>query len=287
MKRLERTEESLRYTCKLLSVVTFLRQHLHRNEVCRMLVAFSCHRKCVPLLQTWKAFPNLLGKSPPVIQGVALQEQELALAPGQICVGPHCQCFGEDSEFARNHTLPDDRRCSVKIMKRMGGRKRQTVKVPMWVAWAPTENRQSQEEDGDFVYCRPRYQIGKPRAVRGEEDKFRQRGRHELSRCKVPVHVYRQHEDIWKSLSTGLHFCQILQGKIAECLGTRGVSAHMTSLLDACCIAWDWDKLLFSKPDNLQQGDAILHLWEVLRPRLEKGFWPSAPLGMLLTYFML
>ena len=140
MKRLERTEESLRYTSKLLSVVTFLRQHLHRNEVCRMLVAFSCHRKCVPLLQTWKALPNLLGKSPPVIQGVALQEQELALAPGQICVGPHCQCFGEDSEFARNHTLPDDRRCSVKIMRRMGGRKRQTVKVPMWVAWAPAEN---------------------------------------------------------------------------------------------------------------------------------------------------
>ena len=51
---------------------------------------------------------ELLGKSPPVIQGVALQEQELALAPGQICVGPHCQCFGEDSELARNHTLPDD-----------------------------------------------------------------------------------------------------------------------------------------------------------------------------------
>lgn len=227
----------------------------------------------------------MLGKSPPMIQGVALQEQELALAPGQICVGPHCQCFGEDAELARNHTLPDDRRSSVKILKRKESRKRLAVKVPMWVAWAPTENRQSQQEGGDFAYCRPRYQIGKPR-VHGEEDKFRQWGEHGWSRCKVPLQVYRQHEEIWKSLQTGLHFCQVLQGKIAECLGSRGVSAHMTALLDACCIAWDWDKLLFSRPEQ-QHANAILKVWETLRPRVEKGFWPSATPAMLLTCFAL
>ena len=281
--RLQRTQEALHYTSKLLSVVSLLRQHLHQNEVCRMLVAFSCHRNCVPLIQTWKALPKMLGKSPPMIQGVALQEQELALAPGQICAGPHCQCFGEDSQLARHHALPDDRRSSVKIFKSKGSRKRQAVKVPLWVAWAPTENRQSQDEDGDFVYYCPRYQIGKPR-VRGEENMFRQWGGHGLSRCKVPLQVYRQHEDIWRSLQTGLHFCKVLQTKIAECLGSRGVSAHMTSLLDACCIAWDWEKLLFSRPEQ-RHANAILQVWELLRPRVEKGFWPSAMLDMLLTCF--
>ena len=210
-----------------------------------------------------------------------------------MCVGPHCQCFGIASQHARDHALPPDLRSAVRLPQKKAARaKRRSVLAPLWVAWGPSAIRGCPEQDDGLEMAPPRYHVFQARAPTGRLNMFRRKidalgaavddqpPESLGSRCQVPLQVYKQHEEVATSLRAGKNFCETLEQRIVECLGTRGVNDDMRTVVDLCCTVWDWEFLLFNMPTR-QHADAVLKLWDILKPRLERTFWPSQILGFV------
>ncbi|CAE7316262.1 YIR007W [Symbiodinium sp. CCMP2592] len=249
------------FTARFLSVMVLLRQHLTKQEAGRMVVAWSCKKDCVPLVFSWRRLPGLLLTSPPVIDGCQLQQQEVELPAGTMCLGPHCQCFGEASQMRSRHELPGDRlvKRSFEMRKTTGDRRSKRLKrdwkIPLWVAFAKKADFRSNDEVG------PRYQVCEPGPPIGEKDMFRKKWDSGLSRCQVPLAVYKQQEEVLKALSTGQSFLAELRASLELSLGSKGLSDEMLQLRDACCEAFDWKTLLHQRAGQ-SNGDAILQLFK-------------------------
>lgn len=278
LQKVESLSAAVDFTARFLSVMVLLRQHLTKQEAGRMVVAWSCKKDCVPLVFSWRRLPGLLLTSPPVIDGCQLQQQEVELPAGTMCLGPHCQCFGEASQMRSRHEMPGNRlvKRSFDMRKRTDDRRSKRLKrdwkIPLWVAFANKEDFQSNGEVG------PRYQVCEPGPPSGEKNMFRKKWDGGLSRCQVPLAVYKQQEEVLKALSTGQSFLGELRASLELSLGSKGLSDEMLELRDACCEAFDWKTLLRQRAGQ-SNADAIVKLFKILKPRMISSFWPSQQPG--------
>ncbi|CAK9107316.1 Putative glycosyl hydrolase [Durusdinium trenchii] len=265
LQNIDRMVASIQEASKFLAILALLRPHLSRAEVARFIVARSSQSSARLIFDFWLSLPGLVTKSPPMLGKCALQQQDLPLEQGSICLSPHCQCASKLAHL--NNAAKPEELPLISVVRASRKRKRhREIPVPVWVAYGAAIASTSQDTATEAQT--PRFQVCPTPKPTGIPDMFRRKG------CQVPITVYQQHADIQASLTSSLGFLKNLQENIKAALGDAGVNEHMQRLLSDACEAWDWDFLLRNKPLN-RHVDAFMRLVDSLKCTLDHSAWPD------------
>ncbi|CAK9084428.1 unnamed protein product [Durusdinium trenchii] len=265
LQNIDRMVASIQEASKFLAILALLRPHLSRAEVARFIVARSSQSSARLIFEFWLRLPGLVTKSPPMLGKCALQQQDLPLEQGSICLSPHCQCASKLAHL--NNAAKPEELPLISVVRASRKRKRhREIPVPVWVAYGAAIASTSQDTATEAQT--PRFQVCPTPKPTGIPDMFRRKG------CQVPITVYQQHADIQASLTSSLGFLKNLQENIKAALGDAGVNEHMQRLLSDACEAWDWDFLLHNKPLN-RHVDAFMRLVDSLKCTLDHSAWPD------------
>ena len=269
LQNIDRMVASIQEASKFLAILALLRPHLSRAEVARFIVARSSQSSARLIFDFWLSLPGLVTKSPPMLGKCALQQQDLPLEQGSICLSPHCQCASKLAHL--NNAAKPEELPLISVVRASRKRKRhREIPVPVWVAYGAAIASTSQDTATEAQT--PRFQVCPTPKPTGIPDMFRRKG------CQVPITVYQQHADIQASLTSSLGFLKNLQENIKAALGDAGVNEHMQRLLSDACEAWDWDFLLRNKPLN-RHVDAFMRLVDSLKCTLDHSAWPDEKLS--------